>query len=206
MLGQIVIRETSPSHGLAHDRDLSGPLPWWGRKKLTKGTVFLLHTPKWGGIPAVEKPALPLPQVKFHSRTLSLDPFTSSPSLRITRPAPSLPPPRPGDPAPCSSPRPAAHRVRAMLPLCHACQSSANIRLHREMGTASSGSPCSPTISATPPIYFRLAARSKHGFSISPSHFLQVSAEMPAQGWDCVTVLLVSSPPHPPKREVGKTH
>lgn len=116
----------------------------------------------------------------------------SSPSgpQPFRRPRQSLPCPRhhPG--------RPRAQQLTAaaLRSFCHACHSSANIRLRCKTGTASSRSPHSPATSATPPTHFRPLPRSKLGLSWSP---LPVRARLGLGPRNC--------PTHPSPKEAAGT-
>lgn len=94
-----------------------------------------------------------------------------TPSLQMTWPVLFLPAPVPQPPR--QNLHPAAHRGRVPLPLPRLSK----IGKHpapRWNGNRPLPVSSLPTTSATPPTHFRPAARSKHGLSRIPAHFLYV--------------------------------
>jgi hypothetical protein len=128
-----LIRTTSPSlppacSGLAY------ALQREGRNKSEKVAVFSLQAPKWEKSRQRRDPG---PRAQFHSRPTASD-FPLSDPIPSVDQSSSSPPPRPK--------RPRAPQLTSFRQcfLCHACQSSANIRLRDGNGNRPLGGPQLP--------------------------------------------------------------
>lgn len=125
-----------------------------GRKKSEKVAVFSLQTPKWGKIPAVERPR-PSGPVPPRRHCLQISPLGPKP---FRRPAQLSPSPT----APSETPRSAAHRAQARLPLPRLSKLGKHPAPRRN-GNRPLRGPRAPATSATSS-YFRFSSWSKHGF------------------------------------------
>lgn len=162
------VRETAPSHGSVR----SWPMPWRGQEEVRESGRLLTADAEAGQNPGSgETKALrPSPTPAPRPRGL---PFRPSP-LRRTGAALSLPPPRPA--------RPRAQQLTALRQgsLCHACQSSANIRPGGGTGTAPSGAPQLPSHFRHSFFLLPACCPVQTWLSGSPAHFRQSPTEMPA--------------------------
>lgn len=105
------------------------------------------------------------PSAQFHPRATASNFPLSDQFLQMTRAA--LPHHHPTT-TPSETPRSAAHRVQAMLPLPRLSRLGKHPAPRWEWDPPPRGARSSPTTSAISSTYFRLAARSKHGFPGAP--------------------------------------
>lgn len=153
------IRKTSPSHWFA----LAWPMPCGGQEEVRESGCLLFAGAEVGQNPgskdtkalAPNSTPAPLPRIF---------PFLTQ-FLQMTRAA--LPHHHPTT-TPSETPRSAAHRVQAMLPLPRLSRLGKHPAPRWEWDPPPRGARSSPTTSAISSTYFRLAARSKHGFPGAP--------------------------------------
>lgn len=156
------IRKTSPSHGFA----LAWPMPCGGQEEVRESGCLLIAGAEVGQNPGSEEtkalgpnstPA-PLPRIfPFATQFLQMT------KAALLHQQPTAPTPRPA--------RPRALQLTAFSSAPFATPVKARQTSGSEvgMGTAPSGAPPAPqSLPPYLPTYFRLAARSKHGFLGAP--------------------------------------
>lgn len=98
---------------LLDDSDLTWTLPWGEQEEGSEGgEVLSLQTQEWGTIPAAGRPGSQAPSHPCSLPRIRLDPPHPDPI-----PSDDLASPFPFPTTPRETPRPAAHRGQALLPL-----------------------------------------------------------------------------------------